>query len=547
MLPFDFDFTKPTYDTVYDWRLERIWRIRENPDVIGYLKEYYAENPWDFITHWGMTFDPRNAERGLDTRIPFLLFDKQEEWLRWVYDNWKNQRPGITEKTRDMGMSWLSVAFACTMCLFHDGFAVGFGSRKEEYVDKIGDPKSLFFKARMFMDMLPIEFRGGWNKAKHAPHMRIIFPESESTITGESGDGIGRGDRQSIYFVDESAFLERPALVDASLSATTNCRQDISTSKGMANPFAQKRHSGKFKVFTFNWRDDPRKAESNLAYKTELYGDKLISWYAKMEAELDPVSLAQEVDINYQASVEGIVIPYKWIECAVDAAKKLGIEITGKKFGALDVADEGIDLNSFCGRHGISVDFIKTWSGKESDIFKTTEKAFMICDELGIEEFDYDADGLGAGVKGDANQINARRKENKEKELLVYPFRGSGEVAKPDREMVKGRKNKDFFANFKAQSWWSLRFKFQNTFRAIEAIKNGVVDFQYDKDDIISLSPDLDKLKQLMMELSQPTYTINTAGKILIDKAPDGTRSPNMADSIMIAFAPAKRSVGWFS
>jgi phage terminase large subunit len=57
--------------------------------------------------------------------------------------------------------------------------------------------------------------------------------------------------------------------------------------------------------------------------------------------------------------------------------------------------------------------------------------------------------------------------------------------------------------------------------------------------------PQLDKLK---IELSQPTYSISTLGKILIDKAPDGTKSPNLADVIMMLFAPKKKKVaGMFS
>ena len=41
------------------------------------------------------------------------------------------------------------------------------------------------------------------------------------------------------------------------------------------------------------------------------------------------------------------------------------------------------------------------------------------------------------------------------------------------------------------------------------------------------------------MELSQPTYTVNGVGKIVIDKAPEGTKSPNLADAVMIAYQPA--------
>lgn len=68
----------------------------------------------------------------------------------------------------------------------------------------------------------------------------------------------------------------------------------------------------------------------------------------------------------------------------------------------------------------------------------------------------YDADGLGSGVRGDARIINGTRSGQGQTEIEIDTFRGSGEVAQPDREMVKGRKNRDFFANMKAQSWWNL-------------------------------------------------------------------------------------------
>lgn len=45
------------------------------------------------------------------------------------------------------------------------------------------------------------------------------------------------------------------------------------------------------------------------------------------------------------------------------------------------------------------------------------------------------------------------------------------------------------------------------------------------------------------MELSQPTYHQNVAGKIVVDKAPDGAMSPNLADAVMMRFAPMKRAL----
>lgn len=528
-VPFDFDFRKPDYAKVWEWRVKTLAKIRANPGSIDIFKEYYRHNPGTFISHWGSTFDPRNADIGLPTTIPFILFDKQDDWCDWLIAHWRNREPGLTEKSRDMGVSWLSVGMACTLCLFNNGISIGFGSRKEEYVDKLGDPKSLFWKARMFMKTLPVDFRGGWNIKTNAPHMRLTFPESGSTITGESGDGIGRGDRKTIYFVDESAYLERPELVEASLSATTNCRIDISSAHGMANPFAQKVHGGKHDVFTLHWRDDPRK-DPSIKF---MYKGQMRNWYEKMELDLDPVTLAQEVDINYNASVEGVVIPYVWVNAAIDALEKLGIEPSGKTEGALDVADEGKDLNAMCIRKGINIVAIKSWSGKNSDTLYTVQNAFSFADEHNCSNFVYDADGIGALVRGDARMINERRVSQHQIELAISPYRGSGAVLQPDSQMIKGRKNKDYFVNRKAQSWWSLRLRFQNTFRAI----NGE---EFDKDELISISSKLPELPNLMRELSQPTYTENSAGKLLIDKAPDGTKSPNLADAVMMAFSPKR-------
>ncbi|MGG6461410.1 TerL protein [Solilutibacter silvestris] len=525
-LPFEFDFRNPDYRAVLEWRIERLNRIRATPAILPALFEFYKANPAQFIIDWGMTFDPRNVELGLPASIPFLLFPKQEEWIQWFMDRWKNQEPGITEKTRDMGMSWLTVGLSSTICLFNKGVVVGFGSRKEEYVDKIGSPKSLFWKARQFIANLPPEFRQSWNPATCAPHMRILFPDTGCVITGESGDGIGRGDRSSFYFVDESAFLERPQLVDASLSATTNCRQDISTPNGLNNSFAQRRHGGKVKVFTFHWRDDPRKDDA---------------WYAKQVAELDSVVVAQEIDINYAASVEGVVIPSAWIQAAIDAHVKLGITPSGSKYGAMDVADEGRDKNAFAGAHGVVLDVLEEWSGEGGDIFKSVTKVFGLCESHGYERFLYDADGLGSGVRGDSRVINEARQVEGKNQIKADPFRGSGEVYQPDGEMVPKRKNRDFFANSKAQSWWALRLRFQETYRAV------IEGMQVDPDKIISIPSGLQYRDRLVAELSQPTYSLNLAGKIVIDKQPDGMKSPNLADAVMVRFNPGGNAIDIWS
>ncbi|MGJ0509103.1 MAG: hypothetical protein ACR652_18670 [Methylocystis sp.] len=543
--PYPFDFKNPDYLKVFDHRIGVLKRLREAiaaernagqpPTILPLLKTYYRDNPADFVEDWGTTFDPRNVERKLPTLMPFILFPKQREFVNWTVDRWKSQDPGLAEKSRDMGVSWLIVALGSTLCLFYEGVVVGYGSRKEEYVDGKDKPKSLFWKARQFIRHLPPEFRGGWDEVRNAPYMKISFPDTGSYMAGEAGDSIGRGDRASLYFVDEAAHLERPEQTEAALSQTTNCRIDVSSVNGMNNPFAEKRHAGRISVFTFHWRDDPRKDEA---------------WYAKQVENLSPVVVAQEIDINYSASVEGVVIPSEWVQAAIDAHIKLDIKPTGIRKGALDVADEGIDLNAFCGAHGIVVEYLDAWSGKGDDIYGTTEKAFQICDDMGYGSFDYDADGLGSGVRGDARVINEKRS----RKIEVNAFRGSGAVVDPTAPIPsvvidpdgKERTNEDFFGNAKAQSWWSLRVRFLRTYRAVQALQRGE-HYEYDPDELISLSSSMPKLTDAVRELSQPTFKPNGAGKILINKQPSGTKSPNLADSIMIRFAPTtKPAKGFF-
>lgn len=324
----DFDHKNPDYQAVFEARLEVIKRIKANLGEIGPLKKYYADKPSEFINDFGCTFDPRNAEIELPAVIPFLLFDKQKQYIDWLYAHWRGRNDGLVEKSRDMGVSWLCVAFAVWMWLFHAGTVVGFGSRKQVYVDEIGDPKSLFHKIRQFIDFLPREFwPAGFDLTTHANFMKIINPENGSSIIGEAGDSIGRGARASIYFIDEAAFLERPELADAALSQTSNCRIYVSTPNGNGNPFYRKRHSGKIDVFTFNWRDDPRKDDK---------------WYAKQLEILDPVVVAQEINIDYNASTNDSFIPGE----TVAAAQGFGpadVQAVGKWIIGVDAAHMGDD------------------------------------------------------------------------------------------------------------------------------------------------------------------------------------------------------------
>lgn len=884
---FKIDWRNPDYTEVYEYRADLLNGIRSDSTggVLKQLKLFYADNPVQFMIDWGVTFDPRNAfkrdhtGKRLATKFPFIPFDKQEELLYWLLDRMNNREDGLIEKSRDEGVSWLVVGLGATLCIFIDGFKVGYGSRKEDYVDKLGDPKSLFWKAREFVDYLPEEFRAGWVRGKTDPFMRMLFPDTGSAMTGEAGSGIGRGDRCSVYFVDEaqpldakimtpsgwklmgnitvgdsvigqkgkpvkvthinecglqqiyhvafsdgthtecsehhlwkvqkvygnrkteatlrtdellgnyvyhspggqtqfryriptcspvefnksskplplhpyllgallgdgsvgsrslkittadaeivqafrdllpdgvkvgaydgrysynicdavgrkrkgrylesravtlvkqagifglvshtkyipvdylhasptdrlevlrglmdtdgsasktsgcesfytsssrladdvtflvqslggtvwlkikpdargyldqyalqialpdnvvpfrlarkadrlqfrkhplgrtivnikpvgkkqarcitveaedglyltdsfivthnSAHLEQPEAVDMSLASTADTRIDLSSVNGRANPFAIKRFSGKLPVFTLHWKDDPRKDQV---------------WYDAQCEKFDPIVVAQEIDIDYMASVENVIIPGAWAIAAVDAHTRLGLKVTGDRFGAFDVGDQG-DKCAFCVGHGILIENVDEWTGKGSDIFNSVQTVFNLCDEYGLKSFVYDEDGLGASVKGDARIINLKRTNsdgadgphrNPDAFIKAIPFRGSAAVVDPEKKFeTTDRTNEDYFANLKAQSWFSLRTRFRNTYRWVMENK------PCDPSKIISIAPNCKNRDRLIIELSQPTYLMNGAGKMLIDKVPEGATSPNLGDSTMMRYSPIRQN-----
>jgi phage terminase large subunit len=383
-LPPEFDWKAPDYAPVFAERARRLEALRSRPEDLPALKLYYKEHPAQFIHDWGFTIDPRNAEIGEAVVIPFLLFPRQEQCIDWLLAGWLSREDGLVEKSRDMGVSWLCVAFGVWMWLFYPGVVVGFGSRKEEYVDKIGDPKSLFWKARQFINLLPAEFRPrGWDEKKHAPHMRVLNPETQGSLVGEAGDNIGRGNRTSIYFVDESAHLEHAEAVDAALSQTTNCRVDVSTPNGAGNSFYRKRHGGRIKVFVFDWKDDPRK-------------DK--DWYRKQVETKDPVVVAQEIDRDYEASTGDAWIPGDLVEAAQRRGPADVQAIGGLRVG-VDVARFGDDKTVISFRRGRVL--LRQEKLKKLDV---TQVAGAVHEHIRafkgapLEQIAVDTIGIGAGV-----------------------------------------------------------------------------------------------------------------------------------------------------
>ena len=118
--PYAFDFRKPDYSAVFAHRIEKLRKLRADPSLLAAFKIHYAANPIDFIEDWGTTFDPRNLRRGLPALMPFLLFPRQRECLEYILEQYRDGEPGLIEKSRDVGLSWIVVSLGATLCLFQE-------------------------------------------------------------------------------------------------------------------------------------------------------------------------------------------------------------------------------------------------------------------------------------------------------------------------------------------------------------------------------------------------------------------------------------------
>ena len=528
----------PDYVAALASRQQRLRKLKGRPELLLGAKELYRERPVDFINHWGVTFDPRVAGGDLPTKLPFILFERQRELVAFLQACVRAEANGLVEKSRDMGATWVCAAFSVWLWLFWDGSSIGWGSRERDLVDKIGDPDSIFEKMRITIRELPRLFwPKGFSPSEHLTFMRLVNPENGSTITGDIGDNIGRGGRKLIYFKDESAHYLHPELVEAALSDNTNIQIDISSVHGLGNVFHRKREAGvdwapgqpaiknKINVLVMDWSDHPLKTQA---------------WHDGRKREAEELGLqhvfAQEVERNYAAAVIGVIVKAEWFKAAVDAHIKLGFEPTGAWGAALDVADEGDDTNALALRRGPLLTSVEEWGERDTGV--TTRRAVAGCAGRGTIALQYDCVGIGAGVKAEANRL--RDDGSMPRGVALVPWNAGAAVIDPKRNVVDGDRdsplNEDFYQNLKAQGWWQLARRFERTWRAVNE-----PDYTWAPDDLISISSEMPLLRKLEKEICQPTMDYGVRLKMVVDKKPSGTKSPNLADAVMMAFWPIKQ------
>lgn len=281
------------------------------------------------------------------------------------------------------------------------------------------------------------------------------------------------------------------------------------------------------------WGDTERAVLIHANYKDNPFLPKVMLDEANAAKELSEDDYAHVWLGAYENLGSKVVIPAQWIDAAIGLAERLGITVEGKRYSALDVAgaEEGGDENAQAIRHGMELQFIDKWNGLDTSL--STQRAIRNMTAKGVKEGYYDVVGVGEGVTGEWASMGRRGEVPEGIEL--HPWNGGMGVLEPDERIdpddENSPRNRDQYANLKAQSWFGLRRRFENAYKASKGRP-------YDPEMLISLPSSLPYLAQIQDELSQPQQKHSGTGKVLVDKQPDGARSPNLADAIAMCFWP---------
>jgi phage terminase large subunit len=237
---------------------------------------------------------------------------------------------------------------------------------------------------------------------------------------------------------------------------------------------------------------------------------------------------------------DDVIIKRSYIEAAIDAHKKLGIEPSGEKRSGFDVADSGSDLCSHIYAHGIVALWGEHWKGKEDELLESCTRVWSKARGFG-SRITYDSIGVGATAGAKFKELNDELQGADALHKIKYnKFIAGAKVVNPDDYYVDTDEeritNKDFFENLKAQSWWLIAERFRNTYNAVMKGQS------FDESDLISISSDMPNLANLVTELSTPRRKFSKAGKVMVESKEDlskrDIKSPNDADAFINTFAP---------
>ena len=234
------------------------------------------------------------------SHVPMVTWEVQDDFFGELEYAVENGEDLGVKKSRDMGASWCCLIHLHWYWLFYEDCMLLELSRTEDYVDKTGNAKALFWKHDYINSWLPEWMRppgvllGEPNRTK----MHLFNPLMNSVIDGESTTpNAASGDRRKIVLLDEFAKMENGEAMRSATADVTPCRIVNSTPAGAGTEYSDWINSGQIKVFMLPWYEHPDKGRGRYVERNEKTNEWEIKspWFNKECLRRSPKIIAQEI------------------------------------------------------------------------------------------------------------------------------------------------------------------------------------------------------------------------------------------------------------
>ncbi len=232
------------------------------------------------------------------------------------------------------------------------------------------------------------------------------------------------------------------------------------------------------------------------------------------------------------------IIKRDWLMSALDAHHKLSIDPAGSKRIGFDVADEGSAYNATAAAYGPLTLAVDMWKGGHDDLMPTCSRVFNKARSIQASIL-YDSIGVGAHCGSKFRELN----EWNRLRIGYTPFNAGGKVARPESFYQPGVKNKDYFANLKAQTWGLVADRLRATHNAVRSGKPIAAD------QLIAIASECGNLERLFAELTEPRTDYDAVGRFRVESkkamAARGVDSPDLADAFVMAYSPVAEATDY--
>jgi len=357
-----YDLVPKDMDANLAFRADMLQMADSDPLAAAQFQTMCAEDLMFYVNTFCWTYDPR--PEALSPVMPFITYqDFQDEAMLNIADCIQVGEDFAMPKSRDMGASWMGLTVFEWNWHFRPNLSFLLVSRNEDYVDKRGNPKSLFWKIDFLHQhqprwLLPTSrWLGQKDPERRLLHMGNV--DNGSVIDGESTTGdAGRGDRRTAMFIDEHAAfdLNDGFRVLKATRDTTSCRGFNSTPQGSNNGFYEVVHNTSARIIRLHWSSHPEKKKglytTSKVKKPELMDDfrGMVRVREKGERQAREVMFPD----GYPFILDGkLRSPWYDAQCArcanaMEVAQELDIDFLGSDYQYFDA--EFIDLlrNKYC-------------------------------------------------------------------------------------------------------------------------------------------------------------------------------------------------------